>query len=409
MNAVPRSSRLNPKSLPIDFSSASILLVDDEPFNLDLLEQELAGFGLEIRTAANGREALACVTESPPDMIFLDLMMPELDGFGVLEQPAGERGLGGRSRSSSFRPPATWQNIVRGIEMGAVDFLPKPFEPAILHARLNSGLERKRLQDLETNYLNSLQREMEIGREIQAGFLPGEIPEPQGWKIQVSFQAAREVAGDFYDVFKLGQGRLGLMVGDVTDKGVGSAMYMALYRSLLRASLMAEELAGDVAPEDCTAPDDCLRDAVKVVNRYICKYHEKAMFATIFLGILDVKESLLFYVNAGHDPPYLLRDGRIQKTIKATGPMIGAIGEAVYRVETLVFEPGDCLVMYSDGIPDARDAQDEMFGRERFRTLLERPAGSPEEIFTDVLATLEAHLSGAAQFDDITLLMVSKE
>jgi serine phosphatase RsbU (regulator of sigma subunit) len=407
MTAEIGTSKLRPKASPFADRSASVLLVDDEPFNLDLLEQELAGFELEIRTAADGRQALERVTESPPDMIFLDLMMPELDGFGVLEQLQSNEEwrlipVVIISASSDVA------NIVRAIEMGAVDFLPKPFEPTILHARLISGLERKRLRDLEAKYLSSLQREMEIGRQIQAGFLPDEIPQPEGWTIQAHFQAAREVAGDFYDVFKIGQGRLGLLVGDVTDKGVGSAMYMALYRSLLRASLLAEELAGDVAPEDCTAPDDCLRDAVKVVNRYICKFHKKAMFATFFIGILDVHENLLFYVNAGHDPPYFLRDGTIERTIKATGPMVGAIEEAVYRVETLVFEPGDRLVMYSDGIPDARDARDEMFGREQFRKLLESPSAAPRETFNKVLAAVEAHLEGADQFDDITLMIVSK-
>ena len=407
MNAEVASSKHRSKPALFEERSASILLVDDEPFNLDLLEQELAGFELEIRTAANGRQALEQVTESPPDMIFLDLMMPELDGFGVLEQlQANEdwRSIPVVIVSAS----SDIANIVRGIEMGAVDFLPKPFEPTILHARLISGLERKRLHDLEAKYLSSLQREMEIGRQIQAGFLPDEIPQPDGWTIEAHFQAAREVAGDFYDVFKIGKGRLGLMVGDVTDKGVGSAMYMALYRSLLRASLMAEELAGDVAPEDCTAPDDCLRDAVKVVNRDICKFHKKAMFATFFIGILDVHENLLFYVNAGHDPPYLLRGDSIERTIKATGPMVGAIEEAVYRVETLVFEPGDSLVMYSDGIPDARDAQDQMFGRERFREMLVGSHSSPNETFKRVLAAVEAHLEGANQFDDITLMMVSR-
>jgi sigma-B regulation protein RsbU (phosphoserine phosphatase) len=105
-------------------------------------------------------------------------------------------------------------NVVRGIELGADDFLPKPFNPVLLHARLNAGLEKKRLRDVERRYLRSLERELEIGREIQAGFLPRRLPEPPGWEIASFFRPAREVAGDFYDVFALEDGQLALLIGD---------------------------------------------------------------------------------------------------------------------------------------------------------------------------------------------------
>ncbi|TFH37551.1 MAG: response regulator [Anaerolineales bacterium] len=387
---------------------SSILLVDDEPFNLDLLEQELAGQGFDIRTAADGSEALARVAEHVPDMIFLDLMMPVMDGFGVLEQLQAhedwrEIPVVIISASSDL------ENIVRGIDLGAADFLPKPFEPAILQARLNAGLEKKRLRDLEQRYLKSLERELEIGREIQAGFLPKLIPQPEGWHIAAHFQAAREVAGDFYDVFAAGPGKLGVMLGDVTDKGVGAALYMALYRSLLRATMLADTFAED--PEDslCAAPVECLLRSVRLVNHYICKYHESAMFATLFFGILDTGSGELCYVNAGHDPPYLLRGDTIQGQIQPTGPMVGAILEAKYEVGSLTLESGDSLVLYSDGIPDAQDAAGEMLGAERFRTLLQQPAQAPSERFAAVLAALDRHLEAASQFDDITLVMVSRD
>ncbi|MGD8634326.1 MAG: response regulator, partial [Anaerolineales bacterium] len=148
-----------------------ILLVDDEPLNLDLLEQELDGSGFSILTASNGQEALERVSESPPDMIFLDLMMPVMDGFTVLEKLQAHD-LWRAIPVVIISAASDLENIVRAIEMGAVDFLPKPFNPAILQARLNAGLEKKRLHDLEQRYLLSLERELEIGREIQADFLP---------------------------------------------------------------------------------------------------------------------------------------------------------------------------------------------------------------------------------------------
>jgi serine phosphatase RsbU (regulator of sigma subunit) len=384
-----------------------ILLVDDEPFNLDLLEQELADLGLDIRTAENGQEALERVAEVPPDMIFLDLMMPVMDGFSVLEKLQAHEAWR-EIPVVIISASSDVESIVRGIEMGATDFLPKPFEPAILQARLDAGLEKKRLRDLEQRYLKSLERELEIGREIQSDFLPKEIPQPNGWTIEAHFQAAREVAGDFYDVFEIDPGKLGLLLGDVTDKGVGAAMYMALYRSLLRATMLSDTFAEDLEAADCSAPVECLLHAVRLVNRYIVKYHDSAMLATLFYGILDTGSGELCYVNAGHDPPYLLRGNAIYKTINRTGPMVGAIEDAVFMVDALMLEPGDSLVLYSDGIPDAQTLDGEMMGGDRFRELLEQPDLVPSETFATVLTALDQHISGAGQYDDITLLMVSR-
>lgn len=397
----------SPHSTTTEARPATVLLVDDEPFNLDLLEQELSGLGLDIRKAANGREALDLVAESPPDMIFLDLMMPIMNGFSTLEalqahEDWREIPVVIVSASSDL------ENIVRGIEMGAADFLPKPFEPAILQARLDAGLEKKRLRDLEQRYLKSLQRELEIGREIQAGFLPKEIPQPDGWQIQAHFQAAREVSGDFYDVFKVGPGKIGLLLGDVTDKGVGSAMYMALYRTILRSSMLADTFGQDLEAADCATPEDCLLHSVQLANRYIYKLHDSAMLATLFFAILNTETGDLCYINAGHDLPCILRGNMIQTQIQPTGPIVGAIEEAVYKVETLNLESGDSLVLYSDGITDAQDVGGERLGSERFRALLQQPVTAPSERFAAILAALDQHLEGADQFDDITLLMVSR-
>lgn len=384
-----------------------VLIVDDEPLNLDLLEQELAGQDLEIQTASNGQEAMACLAERPPDMVFLDLMMPVMDGFGVLEALQAEdawREIPVVIISAS----SDIENIVRGIGMGAVDFLPKPFEPAILQARLEAGLEKKRLRDLEQRYLQSLERELEIGREIQAGFLPRVIPQPEGWKIATHFQAAREVAGDFYDVFEMGDGKLGLLLGDVTDKGVGSALYMALYRSLLRAAVMSDSLTASPDRELCTPPEACIQRAVTLVNHYICEMHDTAMFATLFFGVLDTASGRLCYVNAGHDPPYLLRASAALERIQPTGPVVGVMQEAEYAIGTRVLESGESLLLYSDGVPDARDAAGEMFGAERLERLLQQSHPSPEQGLAALIASLEGHIAQAARFDDITCVMVSR-
>jgi sigma-B regulation protein RsbU (phosphoserine phosphatase) len=218
-----------------------LLLVDDEPFNLDYLAQELEDLDMDILTATSGQDALRMVAEQAPDMIFLDIMMPGMNGFDVLQRLKSEpawRHIPVVIISAASDLP----QVVKGIELGADDFLPKPFEPVLLHARLNAGLEKKRLRDLEQRYLRLLESELEIGKEIQAGFLPQEIPQPAGWQIAAFFRSAREVAGDFYDVFEVEPGKLALLLGDVTDKGVGAALYMALFRSLLRSNVMMEQI-----------------------------------------------------------------------------------------------------------------------------------------------------------------------
>jgi serine phosphatase RsbU (regulator of sigma subunit) len=388
--------------------SPLILLVDDEPLNLDLLEQELDGSGFDVLTASDGQEALDLIAQSPPDMIFLDLMMPVMDGFGVLNAIQADESL--RAIPVVIISAASdIENIVQAIEMGAIDFLPKPFNPAILQARLRAGLEKKRLHDLEQNYLFSLERELEIGREIQADFLPAKIPQPEGWEIRAHFQSAREVAGDFYDVFDIAPGQLGVLVGDVTDKGVGSALYMALYRSLLRATLLADHLHDDSDGDECRAPEDCLLRAVTLVNRYICKFHDSAMFATLFFAVLDTYGGRVCYVNAGHDAPYVLRGHEIIRVVNPGGPVVGALEDASYKIETFILEPGDQLVVYSDGIPDAQNESGEMFGAQQLRDLLEEQRDETQTCFDRVLVEIYAHIGEAVQYDDITLMVVERE
>ncbi len=386
---------------------ARVLIVDDEPMNIDVLEQELDGMALELISASNGKEALECLADSPVDMILLDLMMPVMDGFGVLEALAANDEW--RDIPVVIISAADdLTNMIRGIEMGASDFLPKPFEPAILRARLNAGLEKKRYRDLEQRYIKSLEREMEIGREIQAGFLPKHIPEVEGWKIQAYFKAAREVAGDFYDVFKVDTGKVGLLLGDVTDKGVGSAMYMALYRTLLRSSMLADTFSEDLEEVACSTPEACLLQAVRLANRYIYTLHDSVMLATIFFGILNTETGELCYVNAGHDPPYVVRGSKILMQVGTTGPIVGAIEDAGYEIQTLHLEPGDTLVLYSDGIPDSLDETGERYGSDQFQKLLQAENRPPGKLFAELISSVDAHIGGADQFDDITLLMVSR-
>jgi len=386
-----------------------ILIVDDEPFNIDYLEQELEDLDYETISAGNGQAALELVEAESPDMILLDIMMPVMDGFEVLSRLKAEK---------SWRDipvvvisaMSDMNSVVKAIELGAEDYLPKPFDPTLLQARLNAGLEKKRLRDLEQLYLRGLERELEIGREIQAGFLPDEIPEIYGWEIRSYFKAAREVAGDFYDVFYLPEGKIGLMLGDVCDKGVGSALYMALFRSLLRATSNMNAFAGGLNINNSGYESvNLIKYAITLTNNYICSVHQSAMFATLFFGVLDPLSGDLQYINAGHEPPLIIHKGQIKSKLMPTGPVVGVIEDMDFSVGDIKLEPDDLLLIYSDGVTDAQNANGEMFEEERFISIISQPVLSAESLINHIVSSMNTFIGEAVQFDDITLLAVLRK
>ncbi len=171
---------------------------------------------------------------------------------------------------------------------------------------MSVALENARLWEQEELYRKALEREFEIGREIQAGFLPDTLPQPEGWEIAASLKSAREVTGDFYDVFELAEGKLGLVIADVCDKGLGAALFMTLFRSLIRAVSNIDfftnaEYAGTISP------GMRLKNAMSLTNNYIAETHgNTSMFCTIFFGILDTQTGVLTYINGGHLPPMVI-------------------------------------------------------------------------------------------------------
>lgn len=383
-----------------------ILIVDDEPLNIDYLQQELEGSEFVTLTASNGQEALDRVARESPDLILLDIMMPVMDGFEVLRRLKADAVT--RSLPVIIISAASdVSSVVKGIQLGAEDYLPKPFEPTLLRARISSGLEKKRLHDLEQRYLKGLERELDIAREIQQGFLPAELPQVPGWELAAYFQAAREVAGDFYDAFVLPDGRLVCLVGDVCGKGVGAALFMTLFRSLLRAPFTSNFSR---QPEGAPgfSPSERLQQVVSFTSNYVADTHAEAnMFATVFMGVFDPANGTLTYVNCGNEAP-LLVSGASMTTLDPTGPVIGIIPGARFGVQQVKLKKGDMLVAFTDGITDATNASDEIFGRERLSSVIGEGAASPDATLATLERRLAAFVGGAPQFDDITLLAVKR-
>jgi sigma-B regulation protein RsbU (phosphoserine phosphatase) len=384
-----------------------ILIVDDEPFNVDYLEQELEGLDCETFVAVNGQDALNKVQSGAPDLILLDIMMPVMDGFEVLSRlkanPA-TRDIPVIVISASN----DLKSVVKGIQMGAEDYLPKPFEPTLLFARVCSSLEKKRLRDLQALYLKGLERELDIAREIQMGFLPSELPAVEGWEMAATFKAAHEVAGDYYDAFLLPDGNLVCVVGDVCGKGVGAALFMTLFRSLIRATSTSDVSCGGRDMGTLT-PAERLQHVISFTNNYLNQTHGDAnMFSTIFMGIINLKENKLSYINCGNEAPLLLRNGRVITTLKPTGPVVGVISDAKFRVDEITIENHDLLLAYTDGVPDALNSKFESFSNARLIAALEGCEPTPSAILSHIQAQLAQFIGSTNQFDDITMMALRK-
>jgi len=272
-----------------------------------------------------------------------------------------------------------------------------------------------------------LEQDLKTGREIQAGFLPVNIPQPPGYETAGMLNPARDVAGDFYDIFNLAdEDRLALILGDVCDKGVGAALFMALFRSLLRSfseqhyqeqNLQLLEIEANVPGDLRTTMFNrsvgatALNNAILQTNSYIARVHGDAnMFATVFFGVLSLSSNRLYYINAGHEAPFLIgADGTIKNTLPSTGPAVGVFADATFKINSISMVPGDVLFIYTDGVPDTKNASGVKFGKPRLKELLSQPVGSAKELLDRVSMRLNEHLLGSLQFDDITMIALRRK
>jgi sigma-B regulation protein RsbU (phosphoserine phosphatase) len=293
---------------------------------------------------------------------------------------------------------------------------------ALENARLYSKLDEsyrsleQAKHKIET-YSKALDAEMEKGRKIQRDFLPTHIPELPGWEIAFYFHPARQVSGDFYDAFLLPGNLVGLVIADVCDKGVGSALFMALFRSLIRVFSGQINLQGVSVPgTDGHSPNSSgdqlyqALHAVSLTNDYIAQAHgDEGMFATLFFGVLDPNSGKLTYVNGGHESLILVNPSGVKAKLKATGPVVGMMNHMKFAVKQIQIVPGDILIGYTDGVTEALSPQDKFFTKKRFLTLLERPAGTASKLIEQIKMELFKHIDNAPQFDDITMLAVHRK
>jgi sigma-B regulation protein RsbU (phosphoserine phosphatase) len=291
-------------------------------------------------------------------------------------------------------------------------------ENASLYSKLDESyrsLEQAKSK-IET-YSNALDAEMEKGKKIQREFLPRTTPYFPGWEIAFYFHPAKQVSGDFYDAFALPGERLGLVIADVCDKGIGSALYMALFRSLIRVFSGQINLRGlsvpgsEIDTEELTTIDlNQSLHAVTLTNDYIAQEHgHEGMFATLFFGVLDPASGQMAYINGGHEPLFIVNASGVKASLRAAGPVIGMMSGAKYKIQLTQLEPGDILIGYTDGVTEALSPENKLFTKERFLATLEKSPSSASALIEQIKTDLHKHVNDAPQFDDITMLAVHRE
>ena len=274
----------------------------------------------------------------------------------------------------------------------------------------------------EWDRIKRIEFELEKGQEIQREFLPRTLPVMPHWEIAAFFQPAGKVSGDFYDAFKLPDGHVGLVIGDVCDKGVGSALYMALFRSLLRvfstqkgfcqnntaAQTDTRPGSSESTTGNCEEPLACLQ-AVLLTNEYIAQNHgDEGMFATIFFGVLNPASGRLHYVNGGHEPLLIVGPEGVKGHLRPTGPAVGMMPDMHFDIHDICMEPGDILLGFTDGLTEARSPKDELYTRERLDALFDPPAATAGILLERIQSNLLAFIDTAPQNDDITMLVVQR-
>ena len=254
-----------------------------------------------------------------------------------------------------------------------------------------------------------LEKEMDIGQKIQKSFLPAVIPEFPGWHLQGMLEPARKVAGDFFDYFFIPRLQcIGIVIGDVCDKGVGAALFMTLFRSLIRSGALYVDARKSDADRDGVT--DTLRQIIRTTNEYVASTHaESSMFASVFFGLLAPDTGRLAYINAGHESLLIGDASGFHTELPPTGPVIGLFEGAEHTVGYAEISVGELLFGYTDGVTDAQNRAGEAFSEGRLRAALRDSARHGPVNLNDVFSTLEDFVGDIDRYDDITMIGVYRQ
>ena len=346
--------------------------------------------------AQNGVEALEVLSEEQDvDMVLSDINMPRMDGLTLLEQiPKVDPNI----RSVIVSAYGDMKNIRTAMNRGAFDFITKPIDFEDMKVTIQRTLRHLELwrEALESrDKLVALQNELSVANKMQQSILPTSFPTGSGFEIFGSMKPARDVGGDFFDVLSLEDGRIGLVVADVSDKGVPAALFMMSSRTLLKGSAIGLDSPGKVLSE---------------VNQLLQEENDAAMFVTVFYATFDPETGQLAYANGGHNTPLVVHADGSSTVIPPTGGVaLGVVPGFAYGESSMTLQPGDRVVLYTDGVTEAENDQGDQFELERLCEIF--IDGTPMDARATneaVFAAVEAFAGDAPQFDDVTCLTLRR-
>ena len=376
-----------------------ILVVDDEPDVEVLIRQrfrrKIREGGFDFEFALNGEEALTKLrNDESIDIVMSDINMPVMDGLTLLSRL---RDMDRLLRTVIVSAYGDMQNIRIAMNRGAYDFLTKPIDFDDFDITI-----QKTVQEIEgikaghhaRKQLNAIESELNVANQIQQSMLPRKFPpfpDRREFEIYAQMEPARSVGGDFFDYFLIDPDRFGFVVGDVSGKGVPAALFMASTRTLLRATAMQG-----------TSVADCIH----YVNQVLSRQGDGSMFVTLFYGILDTRTGQLDFCNAGHCHPYVFSPGRKLKKVRQGGGMLAGLYDfATYVGGAVKLEPGEGMLVSTDGVTEAFAPDGSMFDDERLEDALQSAAAAPiEEVVKTVMREVKTFQGAAPTSDDITVL-----
>ncbi|MBR6875945.1 MAG: SpoIIE family protein phosphatase [Bacteroidales bacterium] len=386
--------------------AVKILSVDDET-DLELLltqffRRQIRKGEYEFYFAHNGLEALQLLLKYPDISIILsDINMPEMDGLTLLAK-INEMRVPSR-KCIMVSAYGDMDNIRQAMNGGAFDFATKPIDLDDLQRTIEKAVEQiEYIKSAQKEHaeLVDIQSDLSVAREIQQGILPRsfklKLSNPEAVDIFASMEAAKDVGGDFYDLFPIDDHRIGFAIADVSGKGVPAAIFMAVSHTLIKATGIR-----DLASNEC----------METVNNILCGESVGSMFVTVFYGIYDSETGQVDYTNAGHNPPYILHaDGSVEMLQNDGNLVLGVMENMKFKRSSLQLNPGDALVMYTDGVTEAENKEHAQFGESRLEAELAALKGADSKHMVEtVLSKVREFAAGAPQSDDITQLVIRRK
>jgi len=375
-----------------------ILSVDDEMDMQELLRQK---FRKKIRKgeyefffATNGVEALGLLQNNPNiDMVLADINMPVMDGLSMLTEISKINNP--MLKVVMISAYGDMRNIRMAMNRGAFDFINKPIDFTDLEltiVKTKDRIDYLKSQQQELNRLTSFEHEVKSAARIQAELLPNINGFCENYKeveIGSFIKPAKFIGGDFYNVIPIDDKHIGFVIADVSGKGIIAASFMLLSSTAI-----------SIYGQNEFNPDAVLQR----VNNYMSKDNAEAMFTTVFYGILNIETGKFSYSNAGHNPPMLLRDDKIEVLESTSNPAIGVMERINYNSKELQLKPNDLIIMFTDGVSEAQNTENEEYGEERIKeVILKNSNNTPEELNNAIFNSLETFRGNAEQFDDITI------